>query len=240
MGYIHSLESFGSVDGPGVRFVVFFQGCPMRCAYCHNPDSWTYETDNLVSVEEILAKYNGVKEFCTGGITVTGGEPLVQIDFVTELFKKAQEKEIHTALDTSGILFNQQNLEKIDELLKYTSLVLLDIKHIDEDEHKKLTGHSNKNILEFARFLEKHNVPLWVRRVAVEGWTDGREENLALGRFLATLKNLKALDVLPYHSLGESKYKELGIEYPLAGLSPMARENIPRIKKEILEGMGKI
>ena len=139
LGKIHSIETCGTVDGPGIRFVVFMQGCPMRCAYCHNPDSWTYKTDNLISVNEILEKYNGVKEFCTGGITVTGGEPLIQIDFVTELFKKAQEKNIHTALDTSGILFNRENTEKIDELLNYTSLVMLDIKHIDNEEHKKFT-----------------------------------------------------------------------------------------------------
>ena len=137
-GNIHSLESCGTVDGPGIRFVVFTQGCPMRCQYCHNPDSWTTTENKKMSVDEILEKYEGVKEFLrNGGLTVTGGEPLLQIDFVTELFKKSKEKQIHTALDTSGILFNRKNTEKIDKLLNYTDLVLLDIKHIDNVEHKK-------------------------------------------------------------------------------------------------------
>ena len=132
-GTIHSIESCGTVDGPGIRFVVFMQGCPLRCQYCHNPDSWEYDTDNLMTVDAILEQYNGVKEFCAGGITVTGGEPLVQIGFVTELFKKAHDLAIHTALDTSGLLFNRADTEKMDELLKYTSLVMLDIKHIDDE-----------------------------------------------------------------------------------------------------------
>ena len=199
LGKIHSIETCGTVDGPGIRFVVFTQGCPMRCAYCHNPDSWTYESDNLISVDELLQKYDGVKEFCTGGITVTGGEPLVQIDFVTELFKKAQEKSIHTALDTSGVLFSRDNTEKIDELLKYTSLVMLDIKHIDDEEHKKLTKHSNKNILDFAKYLSEKNIPAWIRHVVVPTITYDEKYLTQLGEFLASLKNIKALDVLPYH-----------------------------------------
>ena len=152
IGNIHSIESCGTVDGPGIRFVVFMQGCPLRCQYCHNPDSWSVEKNKQMTVDEILRKYEGVKEFVkSGGITVTGGEPLMQIDFVTELFKVAKEKNIHTALDTSGILFNHENTQKIDELLKYTDLVLLDIKHINNEEHIKLTGFSNKNILKFAK-----------------------------------------------------------------------------------------
>ena len=156
-GKIHSIETCGTVDGPGIRFVVFFQGCPMRCLYCHNPDSWNLSSENLYTVEEILEQYDGVKEFCKGGITVTGGEPLVQIEFLTELFRQAKEKNIHTALDTSGILFDKNNTNKIDELLKYTDLVLLDIKHIDNEEHVKLTKHSNKNVLEFAQYLSENN-----------------------------------------------------------------------------------
>ena len=147
LGNIHSIESCGTVDGPGIRFVVFTQGCPMRCQYCHNPDTWEFKDNKKVSTDEILAQYDGVKEFCTGGITVTGGEPMCQMDFVTELFKKAQAKGINTALDTSGVMFKPDNKETVDELLKYTSVVLLDIKHIDDEEHKKLTGHSNKNII---------------------------------------------------------------------------------------------
>lgn len=197
-GNIHSLESCGTVDGPGIRFVVFMQGCPMRCQYCHNPDSWTTDLNKKMSVDEILEKYEGVKEFLrNGGLTVTGGEPLMQIDFVTELFNKAKEKNIHTALDTSGILFNRNNTEKIDELLRYTDLVMLDIKHIDDEEHKKLTGCSNKNILDFAKYLSERNVPMWVRHVVVPNITYNEKYLTQLGEFLATLKNIKALDVLP-------------------------------------------
>ena len=215
LGKIHSIESCGTVDGPGIRFVVFLQGCPMRCKYCHNPDSWEYNTSNLMSVDEIIKQYDGVKEFCKGGITVTGGEPLVQTDFVTELFKKAQEKGIHTALDTSGVLFNPENTLKFDELLKYTSLVLLDIKHIDDEEHKKLTGHSNKNILAFAKYLSDKKIPVWIRHVVVPNITYNEAYLIDLGKFLAELKNIKALDVLPYHNMAISKYEQMGMEYPL-------------------------
>lgn len=224
LGNIHSIESCGTVDGPGIRFVVFLQGCPMRCLYCHNPDSWDFKTDNQMSVEDILKRYDGVKEFCkNGGITVSGGEPLVQIDFVTKLFKEAQTLGIHTALDTSGILFNPENTQKIDELLKYTSLVLLDIKHIDDVEHKKLTGHSNKNVLEFAKYLSDKGVPVWIRHVVVPELTFNEKYLAQLGEFLATLENIKALDILPYHDMAISKYESLGIEYPLKGVPPLTK-----------------
>ena len=237
LGKIHSIETCGTVDGPGIRFVVFMQGCPMRCQYCHNPDSWGYETDNLVSVEDLLRQYDGVKEFCKGGITITGGEPLVQIDFVTELFKKAQVLNIHTALDTSGILFDSDNTRKIDELLKYTSLVLLDIKHIEEKEHKKLTGHSNKNILEFAKYLSQKNIPVWIRHVVVPEITYKEEFLIKLGNFLAELKNIKALDVLPYHDMAVSKYANLGLEYSLAGISPLSHEEALNARNIIVAAM---
>ncbi len=224
-GKIHSIETCGTVDGPGLRFVVFTQGCPLRCQYCHNPDTWDYTGEaNKVTVDEILAQYDGVKEFCGGGITVTGGEPLVQIDFVTELFKAAREKGIHTALDTSGLLFNRENTAKVDELLKYTSLVLLDIKHIDDEEHKKLTKHSNKNILEFARYLSENKKPVWIRHVVVPEITFNEEYLTRLGQFLATLSNIQALDVLPYHDMAVPKYENLGLEYPLKGVPPLTTE----------------
>ena len=222
-GNIHSIESCGTVDGPGLRFVVFTQGCPLRCQYCHNPDSWSFDENKKMSVEDILDEYEGVKEFCHGGMTVTGGEPMAQMDFVTELFRRAREKDIHTALDTSGIYFNKDNTTKVDELLKYTSLVLLDIKHIDDEEHKKLTGHSNKRILEFARYLSDKGIPMWVRHVVVPGITFNEKYLTQLGEFLATLKNVKALDVLPYHDMAIPKYENLGIEYPLKGVPPLTK-----------------
>lgn len=235
-GNIHSIESFGTVDGPGVRLVVFMQGCPMRCQYCHNPDTWGYKENKKVTVEEILQKYESIKEFLkNGGITVTGGEPLSQIEFVTELFKKAQEKNIHTALDTSGILFNRENIEKVDELLKYTNLVMLDIKHIDDEEHKKLTKHSNKNILEFAKYLSEKEIPIWIRHVVVPTVTDKEEYLKELGKFIADLKSLKALDVLPYHNMAVPKYENLGVNYPLKDLPALTKAQAMEARKIIFE-----
>ena len=239
-GNIHSIESCGTVDGPGVRFVVFTQGCPMRCLYCHNPDTWEGVNTNTTQLtpQQILTQYDGVKEFCKGGITVTGGEPLVQIDFVTELFREAQEKGIHTALDTSGILFNGKS-DKIDTLLKYTSLVMLDIKHIDDNEHKKLTGHSNKNILEFAKYLSEKTIPVWIRHVVVPGINDKEEYLVRLGEFLATLHNVKALDVIPYHNMAIPKYEALGIDYPLKDLPPLTKEEAIWARDIILDEIKK-
>ena len=236
-GNIHSLESCGTVDGPGVRFVVFTQGCPLRCKYCHNPDSWGVNINQQMSVEQILEKYNGVKEFCKGGITVTGGEPLMQVDFVTSLFKEANERGIHTALDTSGVLFNRANTVKIDELLKYTDLVLLDIKHIDNEEHKKLTGLPNENILDFAKYLSEIGKPMWVRHVVVPDITFNPEYLKLLGQFLAGLKNVKALDVLPYHDMAVPKYENLGLKYPLEGVLPLTKEQALEARGYILEGI---
>lgn len=235
LGNIHSIESCGTVDGPGIRFVVFTQGCPMRCQYCHNPDTWELKENQKMSVDEILAQYDGVKEFCHGGITVTGGEPMLQMPFVTELFKKAQAQGIHTALDTSGVLFNKNDTSKVDELLKYTSLVLLDIKHIDDEEHKKLTKHTNKNILEFAQYLSEIKKPMWVRHVVVPGITFNDEYLARLGQFLATLHNVVALDVLPYHDMAIPKYRNLGIPYPLENVPPLTKEEALRARAVILK-----
>ena len=237
LGKIHSIETCGTVDGPGIRFVVFFQGCPMRCKYCHNPDTWNYESNNLVSVSEILDKYEGVKEFCAGGITVTGGEPLVQIDFLIELFRKAQEKGIHTALDTSGIIFNPNDIAKVDELLCYTSLVLLDIKHIDEEEHLKLTKCSNKNILKFAEYLSEKDIPIWIRHVVVKGITDNEDYLSKLGEFLAKLNNIKALDILPYHDMAKNKYEKLNIPYELVGVPPTTKEEAIDARNVIIKSI---
>ena len=239
-GNIHSIESCGTVDGPGIRFVVFMQGCPMRCLYCHNPDTWGVNDNKIMSINEIFAKYDGVKEFCKGGITVTGGEPLLQIAFVTELFKEAKRRNIHTALDTSGVTFSSSAKSSdrvLDELLKYTDLVLLDIKHIDDEEHKKLTGHSNKNILAFAKYLSDKEIPMWVRHVVVPNITFNEKYLKELGGFLKTLKNIKALDVLPYHNMAIPKYKSLGIGYPLKDTQPLTKEEAIQARNWILEGM---
>ena len=238
LGNVHSIESCGTVDGPGIRFVVFMQGCPMRCLYCHNPDSWGVGVNfgTQMSPLDIILRYEGVKEFCKGGITVTGGEPLLQIDFVTELFRLAKEKKIHTALDTSGITFVKENIEKIDKLLEYTDLVLLDIKHINDEEHKKLTGHSNKNILEFAKYLSDKRKPMWVRHVVVPEITFKQEYLFELGKFLKGLKNITALDVLPYHSMAVSKYKNLGMDYPLENISQLTKELALQARNWIVEG----
>lgn len=236
LGNVHSIESCGTVDGPGIRFVVFMQGCPMRCQYCHNPDSWEIGVGQKMSVLDIISRYEGVKEFCKGGITVTGGEPLLQMDFVTELFRVAKEKKIHTALDTSGITFTQENVGKFDTLMQYTDLVLLDIKHIDDEEHKKLTSHSNKNILAFAKYLSDLKKPMWIRHVVVPGITFNQEYLFELGKFLKNLKNITALDVLPYHSMAVSKYKNLGMEYPLESTPQLTREEALQARNWIVEG----
>ncbi len=227
-GYIHSIETFGTVDGPGVRFVVFFQGCPMRCLYCHNPDTWHMEDGTEMSADEILDKFERNRAFySTGGITATGGEPLLQIDFLLELFQKAKEKGIHTCLDTSGILFDKENAEKMQKfrkLVRVTDLVMLDMKHMDEAEHQKLTGHSNRKVFAFADFLKEHRVPVWIRHVAVPGITDSREELEALGHYLKTLPNAEKLELLPYHALAVPKYENLGIAYPLKDTPQMSKQ----------------
>ena len=221
MGKIHSLETFGTVDGPGVRFVVFFQGCPMRCQYCHNPDTWNIEDGEEMSADEIITRFERNRSFYqTGGITATGGEPMLQLDFLTELFTKAKEKGIHTCLDTSGIVFPENNPEtakqkQIEDLMSVTDLVMLDIKHIKDEEHQKLTGQSNRNVLAFARYLDSIGKPVWIRHVVVPGITFDEKELTELGKFLKTLHNVEKLEVLPYHSMGKVKYDNLGMDYIL-------------------------
>lgn len=235
-GNIHSIETFGTVDGPGIRFVIFLQGCPMRCLYCHNPDTWNISDNKKMSVDDILQKYESVKEFHkNGGITVTGGEPLLQADFVSELFKRAKRLNIHTVLDTSGILFDGNNPDKFDELLKYTDLILLDIKHINSEEHKKLTGFPNKNPLDFALYLSEKNIPVWIRHVVVKGITDNEKYLKELGIFLKRLKNIKALDVLPYHNMAISKYKKLGLEYKLKDTLPTTKDEAIKARDIIIK-----
>lgn len=239
MGRIHSLESFGTVDGPGIRYVVFFQGCPMRCLYCHNPDSQQTKGGRELSADEILEKAYSVKEFLrNGGITATGGEPLMQLDFLTELFRKAKTKYgFHTCLDTSGICFTADNPKKYYELIKYTDLVMLDIKHIDPDEHLKLTKQSIDHVLAFAKFLSDNNIPIWIRHVLVPGITQNDEYLYRTGRFIGTLKSLKAIDVLPYHDMGKVKYENMGLPYPLADTPIPTKDDVLHSKEIILSGI---
>ena len=240
-GYIHSVESFGTVDGPGLRFVIFCQGCPMRCQYCHNPDSWEIGKGTRMSPQELIGQYERNKAFYgSGGLTVTGGEPLLQIDFLLELFALAKEKRIHTCIDTSGATYREGPSaynDKLDRLMQLTDLVMLDIKHIDAPAHQVLTGMDNSGILAFARYLERRNVPVWIRHVVVPGVTDDEAALARLGRFIAGLGNVKALDVLPYHTMGEAKYEQLGIPYPLRGTPPMSREGAARARTIILRSM---
>ena len=237
-GYVHSTESFGTVDGPGVRFVVFLQGCPMRCQYCHNPDTWQMNTGNRRSAQSLIQDYERNKAFYNkGGITVTGGEALMQIDFVLELFTLAKEKGIHTCLDTSGITYRPGTSsynEKLDALMKVTDLVMLDIKHIDPEGHKVLTGHDNAGILAFAKYLDERQVNVWIRHVVVPGITDDETLLARLGTFLGTLSNIKALDVLPYHVMGVTKYQQLGIDYPLDGVPAATKDQAAKAKMIIL------
>ena len=237
-GYIHSTESFGTVDGPGVRFVIFLQGCPMRCKYCHNPDTWQLHTGQRRSAQSLIRDFQRNAAFyAKGGITVTGGEALLQIDFLLELFALAKAENIHTCLDTSGITYHPGQStynEKLDRLMELTDLVMLDIKHIDPDAHKELTGHDNAGILAFARYLAEKQIPVWIRHVVVPGITDDETLLARLGAFLGTLSNIKALDVLPYHVMGVTKYRQLGIDYPLDGVPAATKDQAAKAKMIIL------
>ena len=233
-GYIHSFETFGTVDGPGIRFVVFLYGCPLRCKYCHNPDTWFIDKTKAYTAKEVVNMCLKYKNYYkNGGITVSGGEPLVQIDFLIELFKLCKENAIHTALDTSGILFDSNN-EKLKELIKYVDLVLLDIKHIDNEKHIELTTKSNKNVLEFARFLSNNNVPVWIRHVLVPTINTQKEYLIETRKFIDTLTNVKKVEILPYHTLGISKYEMLNIPYLLKGINPPSKEKLWTLKVYVL------
>ena len=234
-GRIHSVESFGSADGPGVRYIVFLKGCNMRCQYCHNPDTWAKDGGELMTPEEVLKKALRYKTYWKekGGITVSGGEALLQIDFVTELFRLAKEKGVNTCLDTSGNPFSLEEpfKSKFDKLMKYTDLFMLDIKHMDDAAHRKLTGQTNQNILEMAAYLSDHGKAMWIRHVLVPGITTEEDELHRLRSFLDTLKTVERVEVLPYHTLGVFKWKELGIPYQLEDVDPPTKEQIDRAKE---------
>lgn len=240
-GNIHSIESFGTVDGPGIRLVVFFQGCPMRCQYCHNPDSWEPGIGTKMTADEILELYEKNKSFYRkGGITATGGEPLLQLEFLTELFEAAKSRGIHTCLDTSGILYRDCRQESYRRLFASLDLVLLDIKHSDPAGHEKLTRQRQEPVLQFAKALERSKIPVIVRHVLVPGITDQEEQLKRLGQILAPLHNLKGLDVLPYHTMGVKKYEALGLEYPLEGLEAMDKEKAKKAREVIVAEIRKL
>lgn len=231
VGRIHSYETFGAADGPGVRFLVFLQGCPWRCRYCHNPDTWAGAAAFEATAGEVLAKALRYRAYWggQGGITVSGGEPLAQAEFTAELFAAAHRAGVNTCLDTSGSLFDESDPVQT-RLWSETDTVLLDIKHIDAARHRELTGGDNSRTLACARFLARRGIPVWIRHVLVPGWTDGETELRGLAEFIATLPNVRRVDVLPYHTFGVEKYRALGLEYPLAGVPEPAEETVARAR----------
>lgn len=235
-GRIHSVESFGAVDGPGLRYVVFTQGCLLRCQYCHNADTWKIGNGKEMTVQEIMddvLSYLPFFEASGGGITVSGGEPLLQMDFLIELFKECKKHGIHTTIDSSGGPFNRRPnfMEKLDELLQYTDLILLDLKHIDSEKHKFITGMTNEHILDFAQYLSEKNIPVWIRHVLVPTLSDFDEDLLRLADFIKTLNNVEKIEVLPYHKLGVYKWESLGLEYKLKDVDPPSQERVENAKR---------
>lgn len=228
-GYIHSTETMGLVDGPGIRTVVFFQGCALRCSYCHNPDTWSFEGGQEISPEELLKKvlrFRPYFEKSGGGVTCSGGDPLMQPKFLLEFLKLCKENNIHTTLDTSGV-----GLGNYDEILKYVDLVLLDVKHYARDGYEQITKHSMDKFNEFAESLIKSNVPLWIRHVVVPGITDSQEHMIELKKFISKFKNIQKVELLPYHTLGVNKYEKLGIPYNLDGVEAMEKDNCKQLEK---------
>ena len=240
-GRIFNIQKFSIHDGPGIRTTVFFKGCPMRCAYCHNPDTWEMKGGQKMTVDDLMNEFEKKRPFYqTGGITCTGGEPMVQIDFLTELFEECKKRKIHTCLDTSGTTFqpdDEEYLKKVDRLLASTDLVMLDIKHINPEEHMKLCKRPNDNILKFARYIDSKGVDIWIRHVCVPHITINKKYLFELGQFIGTLHNLKSVDALPYHDMGKMKYEELGIEYPIPDIQPATIEMAVACKNIILEGI---
>lgn len=228
---VHSIESFGTVDGPGIRFVLFLQGCHLQCKYCHNRDTWDIKGGEYKSLEEIVEKIKRYKNYITvsgGGVTVTGGEPLLQVKFLIELFKRLKKEGIHTCIDTSGMV---AITDDVKEVLKYTDLVLLDIKHIDDEKCKKLVGVSNKREIEFAQYLSQNNIKIWIRQVLVPGYTDSEEDLLELKKFIKSLKTVDKVQILPYHSMGRFKWEKLGFKYELEDVRDATQMDVDRAKK---------
>ncbi len=239
LGAIHSVESFGSADGPGVRYIIFLQGCAMRCKYCHNPDTWASQKDvKMQTADELLKTALRYKPYWreTGGITISGGEALLQIDFLVDLCKKAKEQGVHVTIDTSGNPFTKEEpfFSKFQELMKYVDLFMLDIKHIDNAKHEELTGQKNENILEMAKYLSENGKTMWIRHVLVPGITTDEKYLKELHDFIETLDTVERVEVLPYHTLGVFKWKELGLPYALEGVETPTKEQLDKAN-EILE-----
>lgn len=230
-GRIHSLETFGTVDGPGIRFVIFTQGCALKCKYCHNRDTWDTTIGKHISVADLIQKimkYEEYMKLSNGGVTVTGGEPLLQPKFLISLFTELKKLGIHTALDTSGMF---PLTDEIKQVLSLTDLVLLDIKHIDNNKCKDLVGFSNKLELEFAKYLSENNIPIWIRQVIIPSITDDEQDLIKLRDFIKSLKTVQKVELHPYHSLGVYKWEKLGFEYPLKDIKPATDEDIKRAKQ---------
>lgn len=235
-GKVHSIETFGTVDGPGIRYIIFFQGCPLRCKYCHNRDTWKANCGKEYTVDELvqdIMKYQSYMQFSSGGITASGGEATLQAEFITELFAKCKELGIHTCLDTSGFV----DIEKIDKLLDYTDLVLLDIKHINNEKCKDLTGLGNEKAIKLARHLDERSIPVWIRQVLIPGITDDYEDLKSLGQFISSLNNVDRIEFLPYHGMGIHKWESLGFEYELKDVKEPTPEEIKRAS-DIVESYG--
>lgn len=226
---VHSVETFGAVDGPGIRFILFLQGCHLQCKYCHNRDTWDMNGGNYKSLDSILESIMKYKNYITpnGGVTVSGGEPLLQVKFLIELFTKLKEKNIHTCIDTSGMVTLTPDIK---HLLTLTDLVLLDIKHINSDKCKNLVGFANKFELNFAKYLSDNNIPVWIRQVLVPGYTDDEQDLQQLKSFISSLNNVEKIEILPYHDLGKFKWKKLGLEYPLKNVRLATDEDVERAK----------
>jgi len=234
-GLIHSLESFGSVDGPGIRYVVFMKGCRMRCRFCHNPDTWETgegKGDQWLTADELMERALRFRSYWgkRGGITVSGGEPLLQIDFLTELFQRARQEGVSTTLDTAAQPFTREQpfFGKFERLMDLTDLVLLDIKHIDQERHRWLTGHTNDRIIDCARYLSERGTRVWIRHVLVPGVNDQEEYLERTAELVRGLSNVERIEVLPYHTLGTFKWRELGLDYPLEGTPTPTKEQVER------------
>lgn len=235
IGHVHSTESFGSVDGPGIRFITFMQGCRMRCEFCHNPDTWNMKGGHPYTPQQLFDEAIQYRAFwgSKGGVTISGGEPLLQIDFLIEYFKICKEHGIHTTIDTCGQPFTYKEpfFGRFQELLKYTDLFLFDIKHIDTEGHRRLTGHPNNGILDMSRYLSDIKHPVWIRHVLVPERTDYDEYLERLGDYVASLDNVLKFEILPYHKMGVYKYEAMGIKYRLEGIEPPSAERVENARR---------